>query len=245
VSKSKRKRPVPPPPRGPLILALETATDVSSAAIFEGPKLLGTLDFHANKLHARLMTVLIQQLLENLQLKASDLAGVGVTQGPGSYTGLRVGTSVAKGMAMALDIPLLSVGSLDSLAASVMDIAESLNARIIPLLDARRMEVYCGVFSSQAEKLEAVQAYVLEEQPFSHWLDQGKVIFVGDGALKSKPLLIKHPNAIVLENRLSSAANMGFQLWKLFQAEQFEDLVTFEPFYLKNFVATISKKKLL
>lgn len=245
MSTSKKKRPLIEVPRGPLLLALETSTDVSSAAIFEGPNLLGTLDFHANKLHARLMTVLIQQLLENLQLKPKDLAAVAVTQGPGSYTGLRVGTSVAKGMAMALDIPILSVGSLNSLAASVMDIAQTMDAHVIPLLDARRMEVYCGVFNPQAELIDPVQAYIVEESPFASWLDQGKVVFVGDGAAKCKPLLTHNPNAIVLENRLSSAAHMGHHLWQKFQTQDFEDLVTFEPFYLKNFVATISKKKLL
>lgn len=191
------------------------------------------------------MTVLVDQLLGNLELKPKDLAAVVVSKGPGSYTGLRVGVSIAKGLVMALQIPLLSVGSLEALASSVLDLAVKLDAWVVPLLDARRMEVYCAVYNEEGIAQKEVEAKIIEEDAFKELLSKRKVIFLGDGAAKCKEILERHPNAIVLENRVSSASQSGNIAWKKFQAEEFEDLVTFEPFYLKNFVATLPKKKLL
>lgn len=245
VSKKKKKKIIEERPRGPLILSLETATAVSSVAIFEEGQLLAVQDVHTNKLHAKLITVLVDQILTNLDLRPKDLAGVVVSQGPGSYTGLRVGVSAAKGLAMALQIPLLSVGSLESLAFSVIDIAKAANAWICPLLDARRMEVYCAIFDEHGTAQTEVEARIIEEGAFEEILSERKVVFLGDGAAKCKEILEKNPNAIVLEDRISSAAFSGTPAWSKFQQEDFEDLVTFEPFYLKNFVATLSKKKLL
>ncbi len=232
-------------PRGPLILSLDTATEVSSVALFEGEQLVAVQDVYTNKLHAKLITVLIDQLLGNLELTPKDLAAVVVSEGPGSYTGLRVGVSTAKGLAMALNIPLLSVGSLASLAASVTDLAQAIGAKVCPLLDARRMEVYTAVFDQEGRLLEETSAKIIEEDAFAELLTTQKVIFLGDGAAKCKEILEQHPNAIVLHDRISSARHSGVIAWRKFQVQEFEDLVTFEPFYLKNFVATISKKKLL
>ena len=191
------------------------------------------------------MTVLIEQVLVNLDLKPRDLAAVAISQGPGSYTGLRVGVSVAKGLAMALQIPILSVGSLESLAHSVTDLAQAMDALIIPMLDARRMEVFCGMYGPKGDLQEKVVAKIIEEDAFAELLSRQKVIFVGDGVSKCRDILSRHENAILLDHRLSSAAHSGAIAWQKYQREEFEDLVTFEPFYLKNYVATVSKKKLL
>jgi tRNA threonylcarbamoyladenosine biosynthesis protein TsaB len=230
--------------RGPVVLALETSTGVSSVAAFEAGKLLGVIEYHANKLHARLITVMIDQLLSDLSLKPTDLAAIAVSAGPGSYTGLRVGVSTAKGLAMALDIPLLSVGSLETLAHSVTDFAQALDASIVAMIDARRMEVYCAVFDAAGNEIVPTKAKIIEEGAFADLLQKEKVIFVGDGAAKCEPML-DSARAIVLKNRLSSASAMGTVAWNKYQRGQFEDLVTFEPYYLKDYVATKSKKKIL
>jgi tRNA threonylcarbamoyladenosine biosynthesis protein TsaB len=243
VSKKKRKQ-QEPVPRGPLILAMETATGVSSVALFESGKLLGVTNYHADKLHSKMLTVMIDRLLSDLSVKPAELTAVAVAAGPGSYTGLRVGVSTAKGLAMALDKPLLSVGSLQALAHTVADFATAMKARIVPMIDARRMEVFCAVYDADGSELLPVQAKVMEEGAFADLLAGGPVLFLGDGAAKCAPLL-NSPNAILLSHRLSSATGMGPVIWEKYQRGDFEDLVTFEPFYLKNFVATKPKNKIL
>lgn len=231
--------------RGPLFMVLETATGASSVAVYEGSQLLGLQEYHANRTHARLITVMVEQLLSNLELVPAALAAIVVTRGPGSYTGLRVGVSAAKGLAMALDIPLLSVGSLQALACSVQDIALAMGARICSMIDARRMEVYCQVFDRDAVAETLVEAKIIDESAFADILSENKLIFIGDGAEKCRDILENKSNAIVLGSRLSSAARLGELVLKKFQQKDFEDLITFEPYYLKNFVATLPKKKIL
>lgn len=230
-------------PNQPLILALETASPVSSVAVFAGEKLLGGMEFHTDKLHAKLLTVMIQQVMDGLSLKMESLDAVGMSSGPGSYTGLRVGVSVAKGLCFALDKPLLAIDSLESLAWSVADFASATGAWICPMLDARRMEVYSACYDSELQVIQPVQAQIVEQGAFEAFLDQRKLIFLGDGAAKCREI-ITHPHAIFLPERLSSAFSMGKGLMKRFREGKFEDLTLFEPFYLKDFVATQSKKKL-
>ena len=231
--------------RGPLILAFETATDLSAVALFESGRLLAQQEYRANKLHAKLMTVMAEQLMGNLEIAFADLSAVAVTCGPGSYTGLRVGTSVVKGLAMALGIPLLSFGSLELLAWSVRDFAQVLDARICPMIDARRMEVFAGVYDQEGKELREVRAEIIDDSSFQEELAVGNLIFLGDGAAKCQAVLGHHPNAIFLEDRLSQPQGLGALLEAKRQAGLFEDLVTFEPYYLKSYIATISKKKLL
>lgn len=230
------------PGGGELILALETATGVSSVALFQGAALMGLYEFHTDKLHARLVSVMVDRLLTDLGLQPSALAAVGMGAGPGSYTGLRVGVSVAKGLCMALDIPLLAVNSLEALAWSVQDVAAALDARVCCMIDARRMEVYLGTFDAQMQQQGEIKAEILEPGSFDALLEGGRVVFVGDGVAKALPLL-QHPHAITLPGRCSSAAGMGKALLRRLRAGLHEDLVLFEPYYLKDFVATQSKKK--
>lgn len=232
-----------PDDREALILAIETATQIGSVAVFEGEKLLGTIDIRKGKSHARLIMPMIEQLLGNLQIPPADLSAIAVSKGPGSYTGLRVGVSTAKGLCMALDKPLLALGSLETLAAKVVGLARELDAWICPMLDARRMEVYCAVFDAQLHSQMPIQAKIMEEDAFEELLEKQKVIFVGDGVAKCRMILERNAHAILLDEALSSAGDMGKELYRLFQEEAFEDLQQFEPFYLKSFVATKSKKK--
>ena len=229
--------------REALILAIETATSIGSIALFEGEKLLGSVDIRRAKSHARLLMPMIEQLLGNLEVAPADLGAIGVSKGPGSYTGLRVGVSTAKGLCMALDKPLLSLGSLETLAEKVKGLAQELDAYICPMLDARRMEVYHEVFDPLGNSRIAISSKIIETGAFEQLLSEHKVIFVGDGVAKCREILAKSPNAILLDKALSSAKDMGKALYNKYVEKDFEELVSFEPFYLKSFVATKSKKK--
>jgi tRNA threonylcarbamoyladenosine biosynthesis protein TsaB len=231
-------------PKGPYLLALETATVIGSVAVFSGENLLGSIDIRREKSHARLLAPMIRDLLEDLQLTPAELDAVAVAKGPGSYTGLRVGVSTAKGLCMALDKPLLSMSSLEGLAWQVQELAAQLDAWICPMIDARRMEVYCEVFDNQMVSRQKVQARIIDATAFDTLLAERKVIFLGDGAAKCKPVLGHMPNALFLSQTLSTAASMGTGLYQRYQAGSFEDLVSFEPFYLKDFVATKPKNPL-
>lgn len=229
--------------REALILAIETATAIGSIAVFEGEKLLAAMDMRRARSHARLLMPMIEQMLDYLEIKPAELSAIGVSKGPGSYTGLRVGVSTAKGLCMALDKPLLALGSLDTLALKAQKLASELDALICPMLDARRMEVYCEVFDSNLDSRMPIEAKIIENGAFEEILSEHKVIFLGDGAAKCRPILSQSSNAIILDNGLSSASDMGSALYAKFQKKDFEDLGSFEPFYLKSFVATKSKKK--
>ena len=158
--------------------------------------------------------------------------------GPGSYTGLRVGVSTAKGLAFGAGKPLLAVGTLDILAAGV----EGEYKYIVPMIDARRMEVYTAVYSSAGERLTPIEAKVIDGESFADYLEAGPILFVGDGALKCREV-IRHPNA-----RFQDAAPLVRYMAPLaeeaYAIGRFENLAYFEPFYLKDFVATVSKKNL-
>ena len=218
---------------------------LGSVALFEGDQLLGLLEYRRAKSHARLLAPMIQTLLNDLEVDRSQLAAIAVAKGPGSYTGLRVGVSTAKGLCMALDKPLLSINSLEGLAWKVQSLARRLDAFVCPMIDARRMEVYCQVFNADITALHEPVAKIIEEDAFQEILEQKKVLFLGDGAAKCETILSQSPNAIVLPDGLSSAADMGKALFHKYQAEAFEDLMTFEPFYLKDFRATKPRNKLL
>jgi tRNA threonylcarbamoyladenosine biosynthesis protein TsaB len=231
-------------PTGPYLLAIDTATAIGSVALFSQGRLLGSQDIRRQASHAKLLMPMIEGLLDHLSLQPADLAAIGVSQGPGSYTGLRVGVSTAKGLCYALRKPLLSLSSLQSLADSQRDLAQRLDARIVPMIDARRMEVYCATFDAMGQAMTAIEATVIDADTFAETLAHGRVIFCGDGAEKCRSFLEASPHAIVMGQHLSSASYMGAGLWQRFQANQVEDLTTFEPFYLKDFRATKAKDPL-
>ena len=229
----------------PLILAIHTATPIGSIAIFEGARLLGTMEIHREKSHARQLTPMIQALLGQLSLQPGQLDAIGIVKGPGSYTGLRVGVSTAKGLCYGLEKPLLSLDSLQALAWPVRGLAQQMGALICPMIDARRMEVYCAIYDEQMQVHSEIRALVLEENSFDDILAERPLIVLGSGAEKAQALLGHRKGAIFLPKNLSNAVSMGEALHMRYQRETFEDLLSFEPFYLKDFVVTKSRNRLL
>lgn len=219
------------------ILNLETATKNCSVAIAkDGETILLKEMAEAGYSHAEKLHVFIEECLHELQLTSKDLSAVAVSQGPGSYTGLRIGVSAAKGLCFALDLPLIAVDTLQVLA-SQLTIAGGL---IIPMIDARRMEVYSAIFNSKLEKIRKVQAEIITEESFSE--SAQTIHFVGDCLEKAKTVLTRK-NFIFHDEMVYPSANEMSQLsFKKFQEKDFVDLAYFEPHYLKDFIITASKK---
>ncbi|MEQ9413709.1 MAG: tRNA (adenosine(37)-N6)-threonylcarbamoyltransferase complex dimerization subunit type 1 TsaB, partial [Cyclobacteriaceae bacterium] len=180
------------------------------------------------------LAVMIDELLKRCDLKPNQLNAIAVSEGPGSYTGLRIGVASAKGLCYALDIPLIAVNTLESM---VHKIATQFSDGIVlcPMLDARRMEVYCLLANNKGDILEPTQAKVIDESSFADVLSQKKMVFFGNGAAKCKEA-ITSANATFLSDIVPSAEQIGELAFKKFQSEQFEDLADFEPFYLKDFL---------
>ena len=224
------------------ILLLETSTSTLSVALSADGKVIAERVCTEPRQQASLAAPLVKEVLDDAGLSVADCDAVCVSKGPGSYTGLRVGVSTAKGLCFGAGIPLLSVGTLDILANSVI-LSEAKNLKyIIPMIDARRMEVYTAVFSPEGKPLTEVEAKVIGPDSFAGELAEGPVLFIGDGALKCREVLTS-PNAFFQEaDPLASAmAPLAEAAW---QEKRFEDLAYFEPFYLKDFIATVSKKRL-
>lgn len=222
------------------ILNLETATKNCSVSLAKDGKTIALKELndgaysHAEKLHEFIKEVVLEAGAEMNEINA-----IAVSKGPGSYTGLRIGVSAAKGLCFALNIPLISVHTLESLAKSEA-ITEGY---LIPLIDARRMEVYCCVLSNKYEIIEDVKAKIIDKFSFSEYLDKKKVYFLGDGVDKCKEIM-KHKNAVFVEGKLPSANEMSAISYEKYKKNDIEDVAYFEPFYLKDFVVTKSKKQL-
>ena len=222
------------------IILIETSTALCSVALAEDGVITAYKESSAPKAHASLTAVFIDEMLAEKGLAVSDCNAVCVSMGPGSYTGLRVGVSTAKGLCFGSGKPLLAVGTLDTLVAQAADDASSYKY-IIPMVDARRMEVYTAVFENGIQVTETAPM-IIEENSFAEQLEQGPVLFIGDGAGKCADV-IKHPNASFAQC-WPKASSMLEPAMKAYKEKRFEDVAYFEPFYLKEFVATVSKKKL-
>ncbi len=222
---------------------IETSTMVGSVGLYTSDQLLGYLEYRKPKAHAQLIMPMIQTLLRDMNLHQSELDAIAVSKGPGSYTGLRVGVATAKGLCMALDKPLLAIDSLATIAWQVQEMAAQSKAWICPMIDARRMEVYTIMYDSDMQPKRNIQAMIIDESVFADILSQQKIIFAGDGVAKCAHILNQHSNAIVLTNLHASAAHLGMPLFQSYQLHDFEDLISFEPFYLKDFVVTKPRKK--
>ena len=219
------------------IILIETSTALCSVALAEGGVVTAYRESSAPKAHASLTAVFIQELLSERELTLADCDAVCVSMGPGSYTGLRVGVSTAKGLCFGSGKPLLAVGTLDTLVAQAASDARF----IIPMVDARRMEVYTAVFENGRQITETAPA-IIDENSFAEYLEQGPCLFIGDGAGKCADV-IKHPNASFCQCWPKASAMLAPAL-AAYRAGDFKDVAYFEPFYLKEFVATVSKKKL-
>ena len=221
-----------------LILSLETATTNCSVSLSEeGKQVALKEDRSSNYSHAESLHVFIDELISKSGCSKSDIDAVAVSKGPGSYTGLRIGVSAAKGLCYAWNVPLISVSTLESLAHQV----KTDNGMIIPMLDARRLEVYSQIFDYNFEPIREIQAEVLSEESYHNYLNDGSVYFIGTGVDKTKTL-IEHPNAKFVDNAFPSASEMCHLAYKKYKKNDIEDVAYFEPFYLKDFVGTKSKK---
>lgn len=222
-----------------IILNLETATTNCSVSIAKEGRILAIKEHDTpNYSHSEQLHVFIQEVLKEVNIDASELDAIAVSKGPGSYTGLRIGVSAAKGLCFALDIPLISIATLSSMAAQV--ISSDIDY-IIPVLDARRMEVYSAIFDNDKNEVRATEAEIIEENSFSEYLEKGKVILVGSGAEKCKTML-SHANLSYNTTIVPSANEMVQLSYKKFKAGEFEDVAYFEPYYLKDFMLQQKKK---
>lgn len=221
------------------ILLIETSTECCSVAIVQNHHILAKHVTETPKQHAGMLVPFIKDVLEESNCKISDCDAVAVSSGPGSYTGLRVGVSAAKGICFGASIPLISVLTTDILAYQGKGKADY----IIPMIDARRMEVYSAVYNGDTLTRESdIEADILNENSHGDILSKGKVLFIGDNVNKFRDVC-KSPNAL-FETAFPLAEAMAEEATKRFEEGQFEDVAYFEPFYLKEFVPGISKKKL-
>ena len=223
----------------PILILLETSAECCSAAISRGEEILASRKSETSRQHASMLAPFVRDTLADCGLSVRDCDAVAVSGGPGSYTGLRVGVSTAKGLCFGAGIPLISVDTLEILAWQGYGRAE----RIVPMLDARRMEVYCAVFDSQCHKLSPTEARILDENSFCDLLAEGTVLFIGDGAEKFSKVC-SSPSA-TFDGSGPVATAMARAATKAWQEKRFEDIAYFEPFYLMEFVAGKSKKSLL
>jgi len=223
----------------PIILSIETSTTNCSVSLSKkGETLALKEDNSANYSHAESLHVFIDDVLKSANINKRDIDAIAVSKGPGSYTGLRIGVSAAKGLCYALDKPLISISTLHALAHQV----NTKEGVIVSMLDARRMEVYSAIYDSKFNLLRNIEAQILDEFSFKEELEDGKVFLVGNGVEKTKAL-ISHDNAIYIDNKVPSANEMSALAFAKYKIDDTEDVAYFEPFYLKDFIALKPKPK--
>ncbi|MBC8319967.1 MAG: tRNA (adenosine(37)-N6)-threonylcarbamoyltransferase complex dimerization subunit type 1 TsaB [Bacteroidetes bacterium] len=229
------------------ILNIETSTRVCSVALSIDGKVVSVQESHTKNSHAELITLFSNKVVTAAGLKFTDLDAVSVSKGPGSYTGLRIGVSTAKGFCYGLEIPLISIGTLKAMAIGMKNNFQYnndlINTLFCPMIDARRMEVYTALFSSTLDEVEITSAKIIDSDSFGDYLSANKLIFAGDGALKCKETLSHHPNAVFIDDFHPSATYLCEIAEQKFHKKEYENTAYFEPFYLKNFVAGIPKVK--
>jgi tRNA threonylcarbamoyladenosine biosynthesis protein TsaB len=231
-----------------MVICLETATNLCSVALCDNARIISLRESEDFKSHAALLTVYTGEILKENQLTASDLKAVAVSKGPGSYTGLRIGVSVAKGIAYGASIPLIGIETTLAMFNGIRfgrylnDIPES-NTLFCPMLDARRMEVYYAIYDSSGKMIKDISAEIIDAETFSGFPESQKIIFFGDGALKCKEV-INRKTAIFAEDFRMSAAHMLNPVNEAYSKNQFEDVAYFEPFYLKDFITSKPRKNI-
>ncbi|WP_370513155.1 tRNA (adenosine(37)-N6)-threonylcarbamoyltransferase complex dimerization subunit type 1 TsaB [Fulvivirga sp. M361] len=222
-------------------MSIETATTICSVALHLDGEIRALNSYFLDKSHSSLLQPTIRKMMDDCSFNMADLSAIAVSMGPGSYTGLRIGVSAAKGLCYALDKPLIGINTLSAMAYGV----RKNNVRsywFCPMLDARRMEVYTLLLDDQFNEIKVTHPLIVEEPPFSEYLDKQPVLFFGNGAGKCKEV-IKHTNALFLDGIEPSAVYVGDLAYQKFQSRSFEDLAYFEPYYLKEFKATKPKVK--
>ncbi|WP_400193402.1 tRNA (adenosine(37)-N6)-threonylcarbamoyltransferase complex dimerization subunit type 1 TsaB [Hymenobacter sp. B81] len=227
----------------PLILALETSSPVCSVALLHDGALLAASELRLDKSHSSHLTVLIEQMLSNTGFTLAQLSAVAVADGPGSYTGLRIGAAAAKGLCYALGLPLLAVGTLPALAHQVArQIPGAAGYRFAPLLDARRMEVYAALYRADGTELLAPAPLILSPESFAAELAEGPVVFFGSGAAKFEPLVAGQPHALFVADVQPAAIAVARLAEAAYARQEFRDVAYYEPFYLKEVYTTTPKQ---
>lgn len=229
-----------------LILSLETSSSVCSVALHQlmDGNLVGQSELRLEKSHSSHLSVLISQLLENSQHTLQDVAAVAVSDGPGSYTGLRIGAAAAKGLCYALDVPLVAVSTLQALARQVaVSTAYSETTLFCPMLDARRMEVYAALYTHDGQQVLAPTPLLLDSDTLAEQLAHHPVLCFGSGASKFQPLVANNPNAMFLTGIEPSAVAVGMLALEAYQRKDYRDVAYYEPFYLKEVYTTTPKPR--
>jgi tRNA threonylcarbamoyladenosine biosynthesis protein TsaB len=232
-----------------MILCLETATNLCSVALCDSDGVVSLRENNELKSHASMLTIFIEQLLKESRINPQALDAVAVSKGPGSYTGLRIGVSVAKGIAYGASIPLLAIDTTFSmfhgLSGEVKKLGGiDLNTLLCPMLDARRMEVYYSIYDLSGNRIKDISAEIIDEMSFNDIPETQKIIFFGDGALKCKEV-IKRQNTVFKEDFRISASYLQIPAYDAFTKRRFEDVAYFEPFYLRDFITTKQRKNIL
>jgi len=224
-----------------LLLSLETSTQCCSVALHDDGVLVTSKIIETPRSAASQLAVMIDEVFHSANRKPQELKGVIVAAGPGSYTGLRIGVATAKGLCYALNVPIVSMNTLELMAYQFLETdtvkkyTKGDNVILCPMLDARRMEVYCALLDHNLNYIEEVQAKIIEEDSFKDILKSTTIFFFGDGADKCKEI-IKHPNAHFSHGLIPLASSLGEIGYKKWKEAAYEDLVSFEPFYLKDFL---------
>jgi len=232
------------------ILCLETSTEVCSVAIVENGKATDFREDVSGQNHSKLLTGFIAQLLESSRLKASDFDAVAVSEGPGSYTGLRIGVSAAKGFCYAAGIPLIAISSLEAMASHIVEnpsryqIEIQPNDLFVPMIDARRMEVYTAIYTADLNSVVKVKALVVEQDSLDEYVEESRLFLFGNGSAKCSNILVNQAVSFI-DGVYASSRYMATLANQKFQRGEFVDVAYFEPFYLKDFIATVPKNSVL
>ncbi|WP_207533948.1 tRNA (adenosine(37)-N6)-threonylcarbamoyltransferase complex dimerization subunit type 1 TsaB [Desertivirga arenae] len=227
-----------------LILQIETSTTSCSVALAENGNVLSVKEMNERNIHASHITLFIGEVLKCSGRTMSDLDAVAVSKGPGSYTGLRIGVSAAKGLCYALDIPLVAVSTLQAMAAGLIGRFSEQEVLLCPMIDARRMEVYTAIFDQHLTEISPVEAKIIDPESFSNVLASNTVVFFGDGAEKCQDILGTSNHAVFVTDFFNSAIHFSGIAFEKYNAQQFEDIAYFEPYYLKDFLVAKPKSKL-
>lgn len=225
------------------ILQIETATQVCSAALSQNGKTIALKELEAQNIHAAHLTLFIDEVMQQAGLDYKDLDAVAVSQGPGSYTGLRIGVSTAKGICFAVEKPLIAIPTLQLMAKGFLEAEPDYQGLVCPMIDARRMEVFTALYDERLQEHMPVSAEIIAENAYAAQLSEGKITFIGDGAMKCSAV-IQAENARFSALNFNTAAHMSMLAFQAFQQSEFQDVAYFEPYYLKDFLITPPKKRI-
>ncbi|MBN8652481.1 MAG: tRNA (adenosine(37)-N6)-threonylcarbamoyltransferase complex dimerization subunit type 1 TsaB [Cytophagales bacterium] len=217
------------------LLSIETSTQVCSVAIHQQGELIAFRELREPRSAASQLAPMIDAIMIESNTQPTMLGAVVVAAGPGSYTGLRIGVATAKGICFALNLPFIAVNTLDLVAQQGKELISNKASLLCPMLDARRMEVYCKLVDFNLDEVEPTQAKIIEATSFNEYLEKNPIYFIGEGATKCREI-IAHTNANFLDDVVPNAAHLGKMGYRKWMQQDFEDTATFEPFYLKDFL---------